>query len=491
MAVVAWWGGAHRVVCAAMTETPIRTRFAPSPTGRLHLGNLRVALFNWLLARASGGEFLLRIEDTDRERGSEAAMHDLLEDLRWLGLAWDHGPGEAESSEWRQSARDDVYRQYYDVLTASGQAYPCFCSEQRLSALRKRQLAAGEPPRYDGACAGLTADEVRSRLAAGETAALRFAVPAEEDLQWTDLVRGEQHSDTRLLGDFVIRRADGTPAFLFCNALDDALAGVTHVLRGEDHLANTPRQLLLLEALSLPAPAYGHTGLLVGEDGAPLSKRHGHASVAELREAGYLPLAVANTLARLGHAMDDEGLLAMEALAGHFSPGRLGRGPARLDAGHLQHWQRLAAHTLAPEALLQWLAPVVSDRVPESELRAFLEAMQPNLVLPEDARFWADVIYGEDPAALPQALAAGAAFFRAVLAARAEHGNNAKAIATAVREATGASGRAFFQPLRLALTGTTEGPAVDTLLALLPEATVTRRLARCEQQAATVADRDH
>ncbi len=473
-----------------MADNPVRTRFAPSPTGRLHLGNLRVALFNWLLARAGGGEFLLRIEDTDQARGSEAAGNALLDDLRWLGLDWTQGPGRGEESEWRQSARSDVYQHYYEHLIASGHAYPCFCSEQRLARLRKKQLAAGEPPRYDGACAGMAPAEAQARLDAGESAALRFAVPSREVLHWTDLVRGEQHSDTRVLGDFVIRRANGSPAFLFCNALDDALAGVTHVLRGEDHLANTPRQLLLLDALGLVPPAYGHTGLLVGEDGKPLSKRHGHASVAELREAGYLPLAVANTLARLGHTLEAEALLKPEELAGEFSLQRLGRSPARFDPGHLGHWQRLAAHALEPEALLAWLAPAVSGQVPEGELLAFLEAMQPNLVLPDDARFWAGVIYAEDPDPGAQALAAGEAFFHAVLAAWREHGGDARAIAGAVQEATGVRGRGFFQPLRLALTGTTEGPSVDTLLALLPPATIERRLMRCAQQAATASDTD-
>ncbi len=468
-----------------MAETPIRTRFAPSPTGRLHLGNLRVALFNWLLARAGGGEFLLRIEDTDRERGSEAAMHALVAELRWLGLDWTQGPDQGEDSSWRQSARDQVYQHYYEALVASGRAYPCFCSEQRLARMRKRQLSAGEAPRYDGTCAALSLSEARERLAAGEPAALRFAVPDRDAGVWTDLVRGEQHYQPSLLGDFVIRRTDGTPAFLFCNAVDDALTGVTHVLRGEDHLANTPRQLLLLEALELSAPDYGHTGLLVGEDGTPLSKRHGHAAVADLREAGYLPLAVANTLARLGHTLEAESLLDLPELAAHFSLQRLGRGPARFDPGHLGHWQRLAAHALPPQQLQQWLGAVVQDMVPAAEQARFLDGIQANVVLPADARYWAGVIYGDDPSPDEEVRAAGAGFYRAALSAWREHGADTRAIAEAVREATGVGGRAFFRPLRLALTGNAEGPAMDTLLALLPAETIERRLGRGEQLSVT------
>lgn len=473
-----------------MAETLIRTRFAPSPTGRLHLGNVRVALFNWLLARAGGGQFLLRIEDTDRERASEGALEALLDDLRWLGLDWDSGPDVDDPASWQQSARETVYARYYEALVTSGRAYPCFCSEQRLARMRKQQLAAGQPPRYDGACAQLSADEAERRLAAGEQATLRFALPKQETRHWHDLVRGEQQADSATLGDFIIRRADGTPAFLFCNAVDDALAGVTHVLRGEDHLTNTPRQLLLLEALGLPAPAYGHTGLLVGEDGTPLSKRHGQASLGELREAGYLPLAVVNTLVRLGHALEAEGLMRLDELSGHFDLQRLGRGPARLDPGHLKHWQRLAAHALSPRAFSEWLAPEVADVVAEPVRDDFLQAIQPNVLLPRDARLWAQVIYGEDPPPGEQALAAGPAFFRAVLEAWRRHGGDGRAIASAVREATGRRGRAFFHPLRLALTATTEGPAVDTLLSLMPASTIERRLTRCEQLAATAANPD-
>ncbi len=462
----------------AMTASATRTRFAPSPTGHLHLGNVRTALFNYLLARAGDGRFLLRIEDTDQQRSQPAFVAAVQDDLRWLGMDWDEGPG-TEGGPWQQSAREAVYAEHYDRLEQAGRVYPCFCSAAELERSRQRQMNAGRPPRYDGKCAGLDVDEARRRLAAGEPAAWRFRVPPGEQVKFTDMVRGEQVFASDDIGDFIVRRTDGTPAFFFCNALDDALMGVTHVLRGEDHVTNTPRQIMLLEALELPQPVYGHMGLLVGEDGAPLSKRHGRASLDDLRVAGYLPVAVLNALARLGHTLEEEALLSLEALARHFDVSRLGRSPARFDDAHLRHWQRLAAHALAPDALLAWLGEAVAPWVAPAEQAAFLRAVQPNVLFPEDAARWAEIVHGDDPSPDAALGAADTAFFSAALAAFERHGPDVKAMAAEVREATGAKGRGFFHPLRLALTGVGDGPDFATLFDLLPTTTVTRRLQRC------------
>jgi glutamyl-tRNA synthetase len=305
---------------------PIKTRFAPSPTGLIHFGNVRTALFNVLLARKQGGSFLLRIEDTDLERSREEYIDALKEDLRWLDLDWQEGEGATgDAAPYRQSQRSAVYEQYLEKLEADGRVYPCFCSAVELEVSRKVQAASGKPPRYSGKCAHLKADEVARKKAEGAPHTLRFRMPSHTMLAFDDLVRGTQKFPSEDIGDFIIRRSDGTFAFFYVNAIDDALMGVSHVLRGEDHLTNTPRQIAILAALGLPVPQYGHISLIVDTQGAPLSKRTGSMSVQELRELGYFPLAVNNYLARLGHHFTDTSLLELHELSAAFETGSLGR----------------------------------------------------------------------------------------------------------------------------------------------------------------------
>ncbi|MCC8999105.1 MAG: glutamate--tRNA ligase, partial [Candidatus Contendobacter sp.] len=335
-----------------MTTKTIKTRFAPSPTGYLHLGNVRTALFNALLSQHWGGQFLLRIEDTDQERSRPEYVAALLEDLRWLGLDWQEGPEVGgPQAPYAQSERAAIYAKYYQRLEAADQAYPCFCTPAELALSRKRQLAAGRPPRYTGTCARLSEAERRARRERGLQPTLRFQVPVAQTVEFIDRVRGPQRFASADIGDFVIRRADGAPQFFFANAVDDALMEVTHVLRGEDHLTNTPRQLLLLQALDLPAPEYGHLALIVGSDGGPLSKREGDLSLRELRAAGYLPEALLNYLARLGHSYECDSWMDPAELAAGFAPERLGRAPARYDAAQLLHWQSEAVRHTSPEQL--------------------------------------------------------------------------------------------------------------------------------------------
>lgn len=331
---------------------PLVTRFAPSPTGRLHLGNARTALLNYLAARKSGGRFILRLEDTDEVPSAESDILDLLADLRWLGLTWDEGPDVGgPQAIYRQQQRRAIYEAWLAKLDAAGLTYPCFCTPAELNASRRRQLAAGEPPRYAGTCRALSESQRCERLVRGQPAALRFKAPAGKAVNFVDLVKGEQRFSGDQDGDFILRRADGGTAFFFSNAIDDALMNVTLVLRGEDHLAKTPRQLLMLEQLDLPAPRYAHVPLLLGSDGVPLSKRRGHLSLQELRLRGILPGAVRNYLVRLGHSCDTEDWLDDRGLIEAFDLARLSREPARFDEAQLRRWQTeaLAASRRAAE----------------------------------------------------------------------------------------------------------------------------------------------
>jgi len=458
-----------------------RTRFAPSPTGLLHIGNVRTALFNWLLARHRGGRFLLRIEDTDALRGHERYTRALMDDLRWLGLDWQEGPdADGAAGPYLQSERGAIYQTYFDRLLADGLAYPCFCSEHELAVARKTSLAAGRPPRYNGKCRALSPAEVEARFAAGTPATLRFRVDDGHPVEFNDEVRGAQRFATDDIGDFIIRRSDGTPAFFFCNAIDDALMGVSLVVRGEDHLTNTPRQLLLLQTLGLPAPGYAHIALVLGSDGAPLSKRTGSKSVQELREAGYLPGAVNNYLARLGHTYETNDYLDAGGLAGSFATERLHASPARYDEAQLNYWQHQAVRQASADTLWAWMAPAVRTLVPDKQRAAFIDTVRDNLVFPADAMRWALVVY--DDAHVPGHAArevidsAGASFYDAARQAVDQHGTDFRAIGKAMKQKLGVSGKALFQPLRAALTGELDGPEMAKLLPLIGRDRAKKRL---------------
>ena len=326
----------------------IRTRFCPSPTGLLHIGNVRAALFSNLFAKHANGIFLLRIEDTDAVRSDHQFTTILQSDLNWLGVKWQEGPeiGGPHAPYW-QSQRRDIYDLYYKKLTQEGRAYACFCSDQELALNRKLQLSRGQAPRYPGTCRKLSPEEIENRLAQGEKPALRFKVPENAVIEFIDSVKGLQKFNSDDIGDFIIRRADGSSSFIFCNAIDDSLMEVTNVIRGEDHLANTPRQLMILQALAMRTPSYGHLSLILGDDGTPLSKRHGSFSLHDLREQGFLPKAILNYLARLSHTYDNNDLLTFEELAAHFHLDKLSKASARFDKNQLLHWQKEAVLSLS------------------------------------------------------------------------------------------------------------------------------------------------
>ena len=465
-----------------MTTQTMKTRFAPSPTGYLHLGNVRTALFNALLARRVNGQFVLRIEDTDQERSRPEYVAALLEDLRWLGLDWQEGPDiGGPCAPYAQSERGAIYAEYYQRLEAAEQVYPCFCTPAELALSRKAQRAAGRPPRYAGTCARLSAAERQARLEQGLQPTLRFRTPPGRRVEFIDWVRGAQRFASDDIGDFIIRRADGAPQFFFANAVDDALMGITQVLRGEDHLTNTPRQLLLLEALGLPAPEYGHLALIVGAEGGPLSKREGDLSLRELRATGYLPEALLNYLARLGHHYAQEGWMTLTELAAGFATEHLGRAPARYDEAQLLHGQAEALRHASPERLWTWMGVAVHELVAPTGRDEFIAAVRPNIQFPADAVFWAERFFGAAEMPLSDdsravIAAAGPGFFSHALAAYAEHGAAYQPLVEALKQRTGVKGKNLFMPLRAALTGETHGPELARILALLPPETVRRRL---------------
>jgi glutamyl-tRNA synthetase len=452
---------------------PLVTRFAPSPTGSLHLGNARTAFFSYLWARKSGGRFLLRIEDTDADRSQTRFADELIKDLRWLGLDWDEGPDVGgPGAPYSQAQRGDVYRSMYQRLEDKGAVYPCYCSAAELELSRKLQRSSGKPPRYAGTCRVLNAAERGAREAQGLRPTLRFAVPADVIIEFVDTVHGPQRFLSADMGDFIIRREDGTAAFFFCNAVDDALMGVTQVLRGDDHLTNTPRQLLLLDALGLKRPAYGHVGLLVGADGAPLSKRHGSTSVQEFRQRGFLSAAVLNQLYRLGHTGDHDGWLALTDMPAHFRPEHLGRSPARFDEAQLLHWQKESLGRMTDAEVGAWLGAAGDTD--------FVALVRHNIVLPADAQPWIAAIRGE-LAPLGEAeqrivAQAGPAFFCAAVAALGEAGQDWKLLTSLVRDRTGRKGADLFMPLRVALTGQAHGPELAPLLKMMNPATARQRL---------------
>ena len=458
------------------------TRFAPSPTGALHLGNARTALFSFLLGRASGGRFILRIEDSDRGRGGPEFIVSQVADLTWLGLSWDAGPDHDDGrGPYRQSERGPIYDGLYERLELEGHAYPCYCTPLELDVARRAQLAAGQPPRYPGTCRGLDTAARAARVAAGRQPALRFRVPDAGVIEFEDLVRGPQSIAAATLGDFVLRRADGGPMFFFCNAVDDSLMGVTQVLRGDDHLSNTPRQLLLLQALKLPVPRYGHLPLLLDASGAPLSKRRGSTTVGELRERGYLAAAVGNYLLRLGHTGAPDQWVEPADFARNFSLDRLGRAPAHFDSAQLDHWQREAVRRLTPEQAVHWLdAELPADWSAQERLEV-ARLLQGNLLFPADAADWLSVLRSDLPPLTAQDSAvlaeAGPAFFEAALAAYREAGADFAALGRELKQRTGRKGAALFMPLRIALTGRRDGPELAALLPAIPAALARARLA--------------
>src|SRR5262245_7948043 len=501
----------------------MRVRFAPSPTGQLHVGNARTALFNWLLARGQSGTFILRIEDTDSERSTIDADAAILRDLRWLGLTWDEGPDVGGSrGPYRQSERLHLYTSYANELINAGHAYYCFCSVAQLDADRQAAIAEGRPAQYAGTCRRLTREQAEARIAAGEHPAIRFKVPEGREVVFEDAVRGEVRFQTDVIGDPVIVRADGHPAYNFAVVVDDALMDVTHVVRGEDHISNTPKQILMYDALGFTLPRFAHLALVLGPDHTPLSKRHGATSVAEFRAKGYLPEALVNYLALIGWSPraaagrgsgsggDDPELLPIDELARRFSLDRVGHSAGVFDEEKLawvnRHYLKVADPRRIAELSVPYFNAAGFRMTPSARGLDFLASVVPMATasvdrldqVPGRVAFLFD--YDAAPAlrdgrVRQEMTEAGA---RAVVCALAEELAKAprldrdrfRAAANDVKVKTGQKGRALLHPIRVALTGRAEGPELDLAIpaidrgAELPPDAGIPKIVGCRERAA-------
>jgi glutamyl-tRNA synthetase len=480
-----------------MSGQSVRVRFAPSPTGSLHVGGARTAIFNWLFARHEGGSFILRIEDTDVERSTVESEASLLDDLRWLGLDWDEGPDAGgRSAPYRQSERLGIYRAHADDLEDSGAAYPCFCPDDLLEAKREEAMARGESPRYDGTCLALSAAEVAKNRAAGVPEVVRFRVPAGT-VRFHDLVRGDVEMATEMVGDFVLIRSSGLPTYNYAAAVDDHAMGVTHVLRGEEHLSNTLRQILIYEAFGFALPEFGHLPLILAEDRSKLSKRHGGSSLGELRKDGFLPGAVFNYLVLLGWSHPEEKeVISVEELIALFSLERVSRSPSVYDREKLrwmsgQYIRRSGVNALFPAAD-PFFPPGIRKDYDEGQRKRILELLHEKIETFSDlpvkcAPFEAVPEYEEDAVTVltsPDALPVIEDLERRLRSHGGDlAGTEFKAIVEETGRATGRKGRALYFPVRAALTGAIHGPDLAGLAELRGRESVLGLLVRARQRA--------
>jgi nondiscriminating glutamyl-tRNA synthetase len=463
----------------------MRVRFAPSPTGHLHVGNARTALFNWLLARGQNGTFILRIEDTDLERSTRASEQAILEDLRWMGLQWDEGVEVGgPHGAYRQTERMQTYVDHTNRLLEEGKGYYCFCSPEMLDAHRKAQLAAGQPPKYAGTCRNIPPDEARHRKDSGEKPVVRFKVPEGRTVTFKDVVRGEVTFHTDVIGDPVLVRSDGIPAYNFAVVVDDALMQVTHVIRGEDHISNTPRQVLLYEAFGYAPPVFAHLSLVMGPDHAPLSKRHGATSVKEFRDKGYLPEALVNYLALIGWSPgQNEELLPAEELARRFRLENVAHSAGVFDEDKLAWANRHYLKLCAPDRLVTLAEPYLRQRgfvvgPLSAEARAWLEWILPSLAasvdrLPQLADRL-QTVFAEPAAPLDEADRnrdlIGAVAAELDVENRLIDKEAFRAFANRVKDRTGLKGKNLFHPIRVILTGSHEGPELDLIIPAIDRA---------------------
>ena len=437
------------------------TRFAPSPTGTLHVGNIRTALHNWLLAKKSGGRFLLRIDDTDVARSREEHVEAIRADLAWLGLN--------PEREERQSARFAIYEAAFERLVAAGRLYRCYETAQELDLKRKVLLGRGLPPIYDRSALKLTEADHAAKSAAGERPHWRFLLDHDAPIEWVDGIRGPQHFDPRQMSDPVVRRADGSWLYMLPSVIDDIEMGVTDVLRGEDHVSNTATQVQMFTALGAPVPRFAHEALLTGTEGK-LSKRLGSLGVAEMRASGIEPEALIALLARLGTSDPVDPALDAEALAASFDLARFGRAPARFDDAELARVNAAVIHRLPFDR--------VAERMPDGMSEAAWEAIRPNLNSVAEAADWWRVVTG--PVAAPEFDAETQAFLdqaASVAAALDWAGDPWGALTAALKDTTGRKGKALFLPLRQALTGLDHGPDMKALLPLIGKDEALRRFA--------------
>ncbi len=438
----------------------VTTRFAPSPTGNLHVGNIRTALHNWLLAKQAGGRFLLRIDDTDAERSREEFVEALRADLDWLGLT--------RNGEERQSARTELYEREFARLVESGRVYRCYETAQELDLKRKVLLGRGLPPIYDRAALDLSEADHAAKRAAGEAPHWRFLLDRAAPIEWLDGIRGAQHFDPAQMSDPVVRRADGSWLYMLPSVIDDVAMGVTDVLRGEDHVSNTALQIQMFTALNAAPPRFAHEALLTGAEGK-LSKRLGSLGMSELRARGIEPEALVALLARLGTSDPVDPVLSAADLAASFDLARFGRAPARFDEAELDRVNAAVVHRL-PFARVASLLPAGMDE-------AGWEAIRPNLTHVTEAADWWQVVTGPvEPRDVP-ADDAGFLLLAADTLEAEQWGEDPwHRLTASLRDATGRKGKALFLPLRQALTGRDHGPDMAALLPLIGQERAVARL---------------
>ena len=448
-----------------------RVRFAPSPTGRIHIGNIRTAALNWLFARKYGGSFLLRLDDTDTVRSTDEFSDAIRDDLKWLGLTWDE--------EARQQDRTALYDEAAEALKASGTLYPCFETEEELDRRRKRQLAMHKPPIYDRAALKLSDDEIATRIGRGDKPHWRFRLPNTTEergltpqptlISWNDLIRGDQTVDLGSLSDPVLIREDGSYLYTFTSVVDDVAFGITHIVRGEDHVTNTGVQLAIFEAMGATPPEFGHHSLLVGADGQALSKRLGALSIQSFRDDGLEPMAVLCHAALVGTSDAIEPFKSRDELAAKLDFAKISTAPGRFDVADLKGLNSKLLH------MLDYVD--VADRLRALAIEGredFWNAVHGNLDVFADARIWWDVVAGEiEPIIEDSKITVAAA---SVLPPEPWGEETWSQWTGALKAKTGAKGKALFHPLRLALTGRESGPEIKFLLPLMGRDRVLARL---------------
>ena len=485
----------------------MRARMAPSPTGPLHIGTARTSLYNYLAARHEGGAYVLRIEDTDVSRSTEAFERDIIDNLHWLGISWDEGPQVAGGEDvgsyapYRQSQRMDLYRREADRLLASGAAYPCWCTPEELEAVRTAQEAAKQPPRYNGRCLNLADAERAAFETEGRPSVVRFRVEPEK-VRFDDLVRGEVEFDNALLGDFVIVRNDGSPLYHFVVVVDDEAMEITHVIRGEDHLSNTPKHIALLRALGYREPRFGHIPLILNADRSKMSKRKSQTSMTAYREEGYLPEAFVNFLAFLGWSPGtEEEIFSLDELAKRFDLSKVHHGGAIFDRDRLDHLNGIYIRAMTDEQLALRLRDWVPSSVTDADLVRMVPIIKERLVKLGDVLELLGFVWEPDevvaswyaPELLypkkggPSEARAALEAARQVIASLDEADFSAELLEQHCREAAEATGMKagdFFSPIRVAVTGRTISPPLFGSLELLGR---DRALARIDAALAKLA----
>lgn len=475
----------------------VRVRFAPSPTGPLHIGGARSALFNYLLARRLGGKLVLRIEDTDLERSSRESEVNIMDSLKWLGISWDEGPDVGGSyGPYRQTERLDTYRNFTQKLLDEGKAYYCYCTEEELEEERKACLARGEMPRYSGKCANLTPEEKKRYEAEGRKPVIRFRVPKDQEIVVQDLVRGNVSFDSNGIGDFVIVKSDGIPTYNYAVVIDDSLMKISHVMRAEEHLSNTPRQILIYQALGFQVPKFAHISLILGKDRTKMSKRHGATSVVQYKELGYLPEAVVNFLALLGWSPEgEEEIFTMEEIIEQFSLDRVAKNPAVFDMDKLKWINGIYIRKTEKERIIKLALPylqkadfvskkpgqeemewveLVVDALAESlsavsEIVEHLGMLKSEEIAPENEE--AENILKEDT--FPTV---ANSFWQKLKDLPEVKPENVKPLFKAVTKELKLGGKKVYMPLRIALTGEMHGPELFYIIPILGKDLTYKRL---------------